>query len=550
MTPLQPRDDPEVGRGEGDLVRVSGGPCPPEALLQEGARGVEIVARARESTQVDERPCDPVLVVQSPVDDQRLRAPDARLRPVVLRRAQLAQLRQGPRAQDRVGRVLRAVQQRGQPRAPLRNRTARGPEGRQCGGDAQAPLGRRGIVARTDPRSGAGPPAGCRAPRSSRSSHGVLLRPAAAPARPARPAPGSQSRVPARAPRPPRRSRQPLRGVLRGPSPAAGSASPPPLLVRQRPATCRPGRPAGPSTSSAARRRRRRRPPRPPRASSRRRRPPAAGAAPAPARRAGRGSSRSSPAASAGAAARSGSPRGQQPEAVVRAGPAICSTAAARCTRAAASSIASGMPSSRRQIWATAAAFCVGQREARRGRPRPLDEEPHGRRYAARRAGGGERRPGRGRPGRARARSTSPATPSGSRLVARTRSPGQARSSASARRAQASTRCSQLSSTSSSRSPAAGASTSVVDRRPAGRLAQRRARPRPPAAPAPGRPAAPARRARRRPGTRRAGRAATLQRQAGLADSRRRRSASAGGSPRAAAATSASSRSRPTKLVR
>ena len=45
-------------------------------------------------------------------------------------------------------------------------------------------------------------------------------------------------------------------------------------------------------------------------------------------------------------------------------------------TRAAASSMASGMPSSRRQISATAAAFCGRQGERRRDQPGALDEEP------------------------------------------------------------------------------------------------------------------------------------------------------------------------------
>ena len=46
-------------------------------------------------------------------------------------------------------------------------------------------------------------------------------------------------------------------------------------------------------------------------------------------------------------------------------------------TRAAASSTASGMPSSRRQISATAAALRLVEREAGLHRPRPLDEELH-----------------------------------------------------------------------------------------------------------------------------------------------------------------------------
>ena len=66
----------------------------------------------------------------------------------------------------------------------------------------------------------------------------------------------------------------------------------------------------------------------------------------------------------------------QQAEAVVQARRDLLERPAARM-RAAASSSASGMPSSRRQICATAAAFSVGQREAGLAAPRPLDEQPH-----------------------------------------------------------------------------------------------------------------------------------------------------------------------------
>ena len=99
------------------------------------------------------------------------------------------------------------------------------------------------------------------------------------------------------------------------------------------------------------------RPPPPPPASSRRRRPTAAAAASAPARRAGRSSSRSAPAASAGAAAPSGCRRSAAGSGRPAAR-AICSTGSA-FTRAAASSIASGMPSSRWQTCATAGAFAA-----------------------------------------------------------------------------------------------------------------------------------------------------------------------------------------------
>ena len=55
----------------------------------------------------------------------------------------------------------------------------------------------------------------------------------------------------------------------------------------------------------------------------------------------------------------------------------ICSTESS-FTRAAASSSASGMPSSRRQISATAAALLVGEREVRRNPLRAIHEELHG----------------------------------------------------------------------------------------------------------------------------------------------------------------------------
>ena len=105
-------------------------------------------------------------------------------------------------------------------------------------------------------------------------------------------------------------------------------------------------------------------------------------------------------------------------------------------SRAAASSMASGSPSRRRQISAQAAGSSSASTGSRAGPRR------RGRRAAA------------ARPGRAaapRGRSNSPGTPRGSRLVARTVSPGQRASSRSASRAAASTTCSQLSRTSSMR---------------------------------------------------------------------------------------------------
>ena len=111
---------------------------------------------------------------------------------------------------------------------------------------------------------------------------------------------------------------------------------------------------------------------------------------------------------------------------------AICSGGRVR-TRAAASSIASGMPSRRRQICATAVRVGVGQREARarpRGRDRrrgaPRRSEPSAAtvvRPADLRAGSASTAPARG---------SRRAMPSGSRLVARTCRPAQRRRSASA----------------------------------------------------------------------------------------------------------------------
>ena len=97
-------------------------------------------------------------------------------------------------------------------------------------------------------------------------------------------------------------------------------------------------------------------------------------------------------------------------------------------TRAAASSMASGMPSSRRQISsmvASSSAFGLNcGSAAARSTNRRLASASDGTRQA-----------------------TSPSQCSGSRLVASTRTPGPARSRSSARRAQASMTCSQLSST-------------------------------------------------------------------------------------------------------
>ena len=105
------------------------------------------------------------------------------------------------------------------------------------------------------------------------------------------------------------------------------------------------------------------------------------------------------------------------------------------CTRAAASSIASGRPSRRRQISAAAGAAPASRTKPRIGQAGPVPRTAPARRP---------------RPGVATGRTCSPVTPSSSRPVASIRTPRAARDSRSASSAQASTRCSQLSSTSSS----------------------------------------------------------------------------------------------------
>ena len=292
---------------------------------------------------------------------------------------------------------------------------------------------------------------------------------------------------------------EPCRGRTGGSSPAAGSAPAPcrRVLADQR-ATCRPARPAGRGPRRGLE---------PSLGADRlgRLQVEAAGedapAAPSSRRSvrraAGRSSSRSAPAASAGAAARSGCRRsagGSGRPAAPRSAPGDSTR-----TRAAASSIASGMPSSRRQISATAAALPSVEREAGRTAARPVDEQAH-RLVAAHSAGAAAP----GRPGSASdgtRQAVSPAMPSGSRLVARTRSRGQPRSSGvgqARRRRRAGAR--------SCPAPAAGClvAQSAGQRGRRGRLRRPLARPSARGhrlrRPAPGRPAAPARPARRRPG--------------------------------------------------
>ena len=127
--------------------------------------------------------------------------------------------------------------------------------------------------------------------------------------------------------------------------------------------------------------------------------------------------------------------------------------------RAAASSSASGMPSSRRQICAIADALASDK--AKRGST--ADARSTNRRTAALRpiSAAEPGVPAAGADSGGTAQVTSPGMPIGSRLVARIWSSGHSRSNRSARAAQGSRRCSQLSNTSSTwalRSASANAS--------------------------------------------------------------------------------------------
>ena len=162
------------------------------------------------------------------------------------------------------------------------------------------------------------------------------------------------------------------------------------------------------------------------------------------------GSSPPTPAASAGAAAPCGRRRSAAGSGR-RAASRICS-GLSDATRAAASSMASGIPSSRAQMRGHRRRSGVVEDEVRAGRPR-------GRSTNSRTASYGQAaRPAtplgarRGARAAAPASPISPGTPSGSRLVASTRQVGARRSSTSRqRRGGASRTCSQLSSTSSTR---------------------------------------------------------------------------------------------------
>ena len=114
--------------------------------------------------------------------------------------------------------------------------------------------------------------------------------------------------------------------------------------------------------------------------------------------------------------------------------------------RAAASSIASAMPSRRRQISAIAARVVLVHREVRQHEARVIDEEPDrlGALHFGQVGRGGQRQ-------RAHGDTCSPAMPSASRLVATILSALQPARSVSTDSAAASMTCSQLSSTTSVR---------------------------------------------------------------------------------------------------
>ena len=146
---------------------------------------------------------------------------------------------------------------------------------------------------------------------------------------------------------------------------------------------------------------------------------------------------------------------------------AICWGSSTRA-RAAASSMARGSPSRRRQICATAAAFSSpNANEGRTAWVRSTNNRIASLAAATARVTG---LPASGSVSAGTSQARSPPIPSASRLVAMMRSRGQLFSNESASRAQASTRCSQLSSTSSaSQSRSASSRASPADRMPSRR---------------------------------------------------------------------------------
>ena len=132
-------------------------------------------------------------------------------------------------------------------------------------------------------------------------------------------------------------------------------------------------------------------------------------------------------------------------------------------SRAAASSRASGMPSSRRQISLTSAT--LPSVSVNPGRARPARSQ-NSRTASAAPTAARSSSPGGGRASGGTGQVASPLTPSRLWLVAMMRIPGQPRSSALARSATASSTCSQLSSTSSSSRSTAQAMIASVSVRP------------------------------------------------------------------------------------
>ena len=133
----------------------------------------------------------------------------------------------------------------------------------------------------------------------------------------------------------------------------------------------------------------------------------------------------------------------------------ICG-AVSSLTRAAASSIASGMPSSRRQISATAEAFSAVQLERRLGVPRPLDEHLHRGRAASasrrRRASRAAERGTRARRARGAARGSSRSASDSARAPASRRAAGTRASPARSCRARSASGCRRCARRSSPRS--------------------------------------------------------------------------------------------------
>ena len=142
------------------------------------------------------------------------------------------------------------------------------------------------------------------------------------------------------------------------------------------------------------------------------------------------------------------------------------SSAAARCAiLEAASSSASGMPSRRRQMRATGRAVAESSRNAGEAFPARSRNSCTESRRASRAGSAGSRRSGSSRDGTRQ--TTSPGRRRGSRLVASTATPAQRSSNAMANSAQAPSRCSQLSSsTTILRSASCSTTAAVVGRAP------------------------------------------------------------------------------------